>query len=484
MEAQLSALNNVVNGVKVARTTTNSGDTYAWSITFMDPGDDFTLTVGSTTLSNSGSGTSSVGVSQAVDGKTFAACDGSVTINGLTQGTPYYVRVSAANEIGFGMPVTVTTTEKPMVVSGAPTAVSVSLVSSTSLRVFFSPPTDDGGDSVTEYLVEADPAATFNSAATTNTTVNGVVVTSFYHNQFKYLAGGAPFHHTITGLTKGTAYYLRVRAYNSRGYSVAQASSPAFDTPREIPSAPTNVQLESTSPTMLTVGWDDVLDNGGEAITQYKVEWDLTSTFTSLNVAPNKGEAIISDPTQRYYTIDSLSAGSTYYVRIFAANSVGYGTSVRPTPSSAVPAKILPGKPTAITVAATSSAGEISVAWSAPVVPYHNLFCAGTSSTPAACPATMGRGSEADGGSVIGSYLVEWDNVETFTSSSSNKGQTYVSVTGTGPYSHTITGLSNVEDIYIRVFAINAMGTGLACTQQADGTTTLCSGEPLSARAI
>jgi hypothetical protein len=79
---------------------------------------------------------------------------------------------------------------------------------------------------------------------------------------------------------------------------------------------------------------------------------------------------------------------------------------------------------------------------------------------------------------------VEWDNVETFTSSSSNKGQTYVSVTGTGPYSHTITGLSNVEDIYIRVFAINAMGTGLACAQQADGTTTLCSGEPLSARAI
>merc|ERR1712070_321313 len=142
MEAQLSALNNVVNGVKVVRSTTN-GDTYSWSITFMDPGDDFTLTVGSMSLTNSGSGTSSVGVSQAVSGKTFAACDGSVTINGLTQGTPYFVRVSAANEIGFGMPVTVTTTEKPMVVSGAPTAVSVSLVSSTSLRVFFSSPTDD-----------------------------------------------------------------------------------------------------------------------------------------------------------------------------------------------------------------------------------------------------------------------------------------------------------------------------------------------------
>jgi hypothetical protein len=452
-------------------------------------GADFTLTVATDTLTSS-AGTPSVSVTQAVDGKEFGACTGEVLLNGLTQGTPYYVRVSAANKEGFGIPTVDSTAQKPMVVPGLPTSVSVSLVSSTSLRVYFSPPLDNGGDSVSEYLVEADPLPTFNSTAATAgyTTVNGVNVTSLYHNQFKYLAGGAPFHHTITGLTKGQAYYFRVRAYNSRGYGTTQSSSPAFDVPRELPAAPTNVVMKVTSSSALTVAWEAPLDNGGEAISAYKVEWDLTSSFQSLNVLPDKGTTTITDATQRYYTIDGLTAGTTYYVRIFAQNSVGFGTNTRPTPTNAVPATILPGKPTQITAAATSSAGQLTVAWSAPIVPYHEKFCSETATIPAACPATMAHGTEADGGAEITQYLVEWDNSPTFNSLSTAPyhSQAYVSAwpSQSAPYSHTITGLSNTEDTWVRVFAINANGQGLTCAKAADGTTGRCTGAQLFARPL
>ena len=488
LQAQLEALANVVSGVKVERATTDGGNTYVWMVTFMDAGSDFTLTVASSTLTNSAAGTSSAAVAQAVDGKTFGSCTGSVIINGLTQGTPYYARVSAANKEGYGVPTVVTTSQKPMVPPGLPTAVSVSLVSSTSLRVYFSNPLDDGGDSVTEYLIEADPLPSFDSSTTGDSTVNGESVSAFYHNQFKYLSAGSPFHHTISGLTKGQAYYFRVRAYNSRGYGSVQPSSPAYDVPRELPAAPTNVQMQVTSPTMLTVSWEPPLDNGGEAITQYKVEWDITATFTSLNVAPNKGSKIITDPTQRYATIDSLTAGTTYYARIFAMNSVGYGTNVRTTPTLAIPASMLPGRPTQITATATSSAGQITVQWHAPIVPYHQLFCAGTATVPAACPATMAHGTEADGGSEISQYLVEWDNGQFFNSSSTAPyhSQTYVAAwpSYSAPYSHTITGLSNTEDTWVRVFAINANGQGLTCAQAADGTTGRCTGAQLYGRPL
>ena len=154
----------------------------------------------------------------------------------------------------------------------------------------------------------------------------------------------------------------------------------------------------------------------------------------------------------------------------------------------AVAPSILPGKPTQITAAATSSAGQLTVAWSAPIVPYHEKFCSGTATIPAACPATMAHGTEADGGAEITQYLVEWDNSPTFNSLSTAPyhSQAYVSAwpSQSAPYSHTITGLSNTEDTWVRVFAINANGQGLTCAKAADGTTGRCTGAQLFARPL
>lgn len=71
--------------------------------------------------------------------------------------------------------------------------------------------------------------------------------------EFTNLAGGSLRVYTVTGLTTGTPYYVRVSAHNSIGLSDPQASSPASVMPAQIPSAPTGVALHVTSQAELTV---------------------------------------------------------------------------------------------------------------------------------------------------------------------------------------------------------------------------------------
>merc|ERR1711964_251519 len=101
---------------------------------------------------------------------------------------------------------------------------ALSVVSSDSLQVLFNAPTDDGGDDVTAYLVEWSTTSAFD-------VVDSALVT--------YLDGGAPFYKTISGLTAGVSYYVRVSAYNSQGYGSSSATTPTNLNPMQEPGAPT-----------------------------------------------------------------------------------------------------------------------------------------------------------------------------------------------------------------------------------------------------
>ena len=79
-------------------------------------------------------------------------------------------------------------------------------------------PLDDGGDTITSYSVEWDTLSNFSSAPQSHDVL--------------YLAAGSPFSYTITGLTMGTQYYVRIRAVNSQGSGPAQATTPAAEHPR------------------------------------------------------------------------------------------------------------------------------------------------------------------------------------------------------------------------------------------------------------
>merc|ERR1719324_2110252 len=187
-----------------------------------------------------------------------------------------------------------------MTVPGLPTSVTLETVSSSELRVYFSSPSSGGGE-VTSYLIEWATAADFSNAL--NAT-------------FSYLDGCAPFTRKIENLVEGTFYYVRVRAANSQGYGDAQVSTPSSLNPYEEASAPTGVALGVTSDTMLTVSFASPEDDGGDAVTAYRVEWDTMSHFGSSSASPHKGSVDVDSTQYNSYTIQLLSLNTLYYVRV------------------------------------------------------------------------------------------------------------------------------------------------------------------------
>jgi len=469
MESIIQDLSNMVpirelglEAVMVTRTGPATDGGYVWTVTFLGDGDDFGVAVQDTQLVHS---SASVAVTTTITGHSYTNCNTDLEIPGLVQGTPYYVRAFAYNTMGYSLATHAASTQKPMKVPTGPTAVTLSVISGTSLRLIWSPPVDDGGDTVTSYSVEWDTLSNFSSTGKASHTV-------------LYLAGGAPFVYTITGLTMGQAYYVRVKAANSEGFGAITASTPTSEHPRQLPTAPTNVQVAVTSGSKLTVSFAAPGSNGGDVITKYKIEWDKSTSFSSLLALPHRGEIEVFATQNMTYTISSLSTGSVYYVRVSAHNILGYGSVQTSSPTFAVMYNQVPGVPVAATTVAYNST-TVRVDWSPPFVPAHGLACSGGGSDypdPNACPAGMGHGQEADGGVAISQYVIEWDTVADFSSSNALplKGSAVVTDMTSKPFAYYITNLP-CYDYYVRIYAYNTVGQGQPCSK--DGA--LCAGNQM-----
>ena len=210
----------------------------------------------------------------------------SYTITGLPVNVAHSVRVSARNARGLSVPQisTPSAAAPPPQKPDRPTSVILLGDSDRSLRVLYNAPDDDGGATVTKYKVEWDPSALFNSGP------GGSVLGS--HHQVLATPVGAcaltPCEYTISGLTKGTFYYVRVFAYNKFGFSVEPslteppqerpctfAPPPATVTVAPVSSSGSSLALASaSSSSSLMVSFTPSPDDGGCPVTKYKVEWD------------------------------------------------------------------------------------------------------------------------------------------------------------------------------------------------------------------
>lgn len=113
---------------------------------------------------------------------------------------------------------------------------------------------------------------------------------------------------------------------------------------------------------MLKLSFYPPLDNGGEDVNYYKIEWDITPTCNSNAEAPNKGSVEISALEYNYYTITDLSNTTQYFFRISAANSMGYGPFAVSSPSAATPSlQKIPGA--ASSVAVFEINGHTYISW-------------------------------------------------------------------------------------------------------------------------
>jgi len=139
-----------------------------------------------------------------------------------------------------------------------------------------------------------------------------------------------------------------------------------------------------------------VPDFNGERIDKWRVEWDIDASFSSdmlqHSIVEHDGD---NDDGYTYYNITSLVMGQTYFIRVTAHHSGGYGA-----PSSSYPFKPMqqPDPPSDPALSISSEASTLlgysttlTVTWDYPSI---------------ANPYQVG-----DGGDPVTGYVVEWSKI-------------------------------------------------------------------------
>ncbi len=245
------------------------------------------------------------------------------------------------------------------------------------LIVNFTPPTSNGGGDITDYEYSTDNGSNWISAGATI----------------------SPF--TISSLSIGTTYDVKIRAVNSAG--AGAESNMIQGTTWNVPSAPTISSITSGNQ-QLTVNFTAPTSNGGTPITEYQY-------------STNNGASFLSGGLNSPIVITGLTNGQTYQVILRAFNVVGGGANsniITATPATT------PSAPTITSI--TSGDQQLTV-----------NFTAGS-----------------DGGSAITNYEYSTNGGTSFTP--------FSPADTTSPV--VITGLTNGTSYSVRIRAVNSVGSG------------------------
>jgi uncharacterized protein (TIGR02145 family) len=321
--------------------------------------------------------------------------NGSFTSNitGLTANTTYLVRAYATNSEGtaYGVELTFTTIAVASTVPGAPT-ISTATAGNAQASIAFTAPASDGGSAITGYTATSNPGG-----------LTGV---------------GTASPITVTGLTNGTAYTFTVTATNANGIGPASTASNSVTT-STVPDAPT-IGTATAGNTQATIAFTAPVNNGGSAITGYKVTSNpggFTATGTASPI-----------------TVTGLNNGTPYTFTATATNT--NGTSLASSASNSVTPSAVPGAP--IIGTATKGNAQATVTFTAP---------------------------GSNGGSAITGYTV-----------TSGPG----GFTASGAASPiTVTGLTNGTAYTFTVTATNVNGTGPASVVSNSVTPSTVPGAPI-----
>ncbi|WP_419553815.1 fibronectin type III domain-containing protein [Candidatus Poriferisodalis sp.] len=331
------------------------------------------------------------------------------TLDSLTNGVEYEVEVRAVTFAGAG-PWSGTLFGTPRTTSSAPTINSV-IPGDRALTVAWSAPDDTGGSLITSYNLRYIPS---NAPGNTDWTVKSSVW-SF----------GALVH-TLDSLTSGVSYDVQVQAVNAAGDG--RWSDTVVGTLQTIPKAPT---INSVIPDnqALTVAWSAPSDNGGSAVTSYDLGYIRSNALNKDDDNWEEKIGIWSSDTLEY-TLDSLTNGVRYDVRLRAVNAVDEGSwsaAASATPQTA------PGAPAIDRF--TSGDRALAVSWFAP---------------------------DDDGGSPVTSYNLRY--IRSYEpdpyKDDDNNWTPKPSVWHSGTLEYTLDSLANGIQYDVQVQAVNAAGGG------------------------
>ena len=253
----------------------------------------------------------------------------SYTVTGLTNGITYNFRVAAVNANPNAPVFSTSLSATPSTVPSAPTGLTATSNENAQSTLSWSVPSDNGGLSITGYLI---------SGGSITTPISLSAQTSY----------------TVTGLTNGTTYSFQVAATNTNPNSPGPYSAPASAIPSSVPSAPTVLTATSNQNAQATLTWTAPTSDGGLSITDYVVQYK-PSNQSEWTTFPHSASSATFTP------VSGLTNGITYNFRVAAVNanpnSPGPYSSANATPST------VPDAP--INLKAIPGNAQVQLSWSA-----------------------------------------------------------------------------------------------------------------------
>ncbi|MBI5779739.1 MAG: fibronectin type III domain-containing protein [Planctomycetes bacterium] len=251
-------------------------------------------------------------------------------------GTTYYYRLYGWNDGGYGGYSDVSTVTTPSWLPLAPDQLEAWAVSSSQINLQWR----DNSNNETEFRIERSPNGTGSWTEIATTADNAEI----YSNRT---------------LSAGTAYYYRVRAYDSTAGNYSDYSDIASDTtyppPTYNPAAPSTPVTSTVYGYELTIRFTDQSDNEeGFKIERSPNGVDSWTEITQTGAVSSSGSTVS-------YTDQTVTATSTYYYRLTAYNS--FGNSSPPATSTAITTKGPPPLAPSALSATALSYNEIALEW-------------------------------------------------------------------------------------------------------------------------
>jgi len=361
------------------------------------------FTIGSYTLQYRVTGTGSWSTISGISSTSYI-------ITGLANGTTYDIQIAALNYIGQG-PYSIIVIGTTFSTHNSPTNLT-GTHGNTQVSLSWTAPTNNGGTPITQYSIGYSSSSSSGPFTSVNT-------------------GSTATTYTLTGLTNGTLYYIRVSAINAVG--TGSASNLISLTPSTIPGPCVIVSSASCDNLQVVVTWAPPVNTGGAPILSYNLQY-TTSLTAPITWLPTPTPYSVAAPTISY-TFTGLTNGTPHYFQVRAINLNGAGPYAQTAQSTATPS-ITPQPPTPIATPAITFS-SIALSWTAPT------------------------GLANTGGNQVTGYLIYWSQL-------SSRGSvippvySYNTTTGGTPLAttYTITGLTHATLYQIQISSISCSGVG------------------------
>lgn len=221
----------------------------------------------------------------------------SIVFKNSKRGDSGQYRLQLKNPAGFD---TATINVKVLDRPGKPENLRADEFAGDALTLYWSPPKDNGGSDVSNYIVER------RECRTQNWTKAGSFVTNTFVR--------------IRNLATGTDYEFRVMAENKYGVSDPVVTSEPIRArhPFDPPGAPGSPRGIDSSEDSITISWLKPRHDGGSPITGYVIEKRLISE----DKWTKGSHALIPDLT---YKVGGLIENHEYEFRVAAINAAGQG---------------------------------------------------------------------------------------------------------------------------------------------------------------